>query len=380
MRKFIILTVFAAILFSMGICPAAEIRMQTGMNFDWWGDSKDNDARQFYVPFTVIGQFNDFSFKVLTAYTDTHLDRSGVGSSSLGHLLDTKLTTSYQIIDKLPLDILLGLDFNLPTGKTNLRQNQLALIMDPDLISINNFGEGFDVNPTITIAKEWGNWVAGAGFGYLWRGSYDFSSDINITDYQPGDIYNVNAELRYFFSPAMHARIFGSHAWYGPDTVKGSDFFQEGDFSQFGLGLYYNQEKKWDAGVTFRGILRDKSKFQVTPGNLATESNDRQGDEWIADLAARYLPDEKTALRSFIQGRYFTKNEYPNTPFSPFVGKREKLSFGVGVTRAICTNFEAGLDVRGFVKHDDESNFPLLNKSARDFQGFSATLTLTGSF
>jgi hypothetical protein len=380
MKHFIAILTLVASLSSFGISSAAEIRMQTGLNFDWWSDSKDNNAKQLYVPLTVTGQLNDFSFKLLTAHVDTHLDRSGVGGSSLDHLLDTKLNLSYAIIDKLPVDVLIGLDFNLPTGKTNLKQSQLALILDPDLISINNYGEGFDVNPTITFAKEWGNWVAGASFGYLWRGSYDFSSEINITDYQPGAIYNVNAELRYFFSPAMYARFFGGHAWYGPDTVRGSDFFQEGDFSQFGLGLYYNQEKKWDAGVTFRGILRDKSRFQVTPGALVTESNDRQGDEWIADLAARYLPDEKIALRSFIQGRYFTKNEYPNTPSSPFVGKREKLSFGVGVTRAICANFEAGLDVRGFVKHDDESNFPLLNKSARDFQGFSATLTLAGSF
>jgi hypothetical protein len=362
----------------MGICSAADIGIQTGLNFDWWADSKDNNAKQLYVPLTVSGQFNDFSFKVLTAHVDTHLDRSGVGGSSLDHLLDTKLNLSYAIIDKLPVDILIGLDFNLPTGKTNLKQSQLALILDPDLISINNYGEGFDVNPTITFAKEWGNWVAGAGFGYLWRGSYDFSSEINITDYQPGAIYNVNAELRYFFSPAMYARFFGGHAWYGTDTVRGSDFFQEGDFSQFGLGLYYNQEKKWDTGVTFRGILRDKSKFQVTAGTLGTESNDRQGDEWIVDLAARFLPDEKTALRSFIQGRYFTENEYASTsPF--FIGKREKLSIGIGATRALTSHFEAGLDLKGFVKHDDAANYPQ-SLSARDFQGFSVTLMLAGSF
>jgi hypothetical protein len=352
--------------------------MQTGLIFDWWADNQSSDARQVSVPFTITGQVNDFSFKLLTAYTDTHLERSGAAKSSLGRLLDTKLCMSYQIIDKLPVDLLLGLDFNLPTGKTNLRQRDLALIMDPDLVSINNFGEGFNVNPTVTIAKEWGDWVAGAGFGYLWRGSYDFSKEINITDYQPGDIYNINAELRYFFSPDMYARVFGSHAWYRPDTVRGKDFFQEGDFSQFGFGLNYNREKKWEAGLTFRGILRDKTRFQESPGVLVTESNDRQGDEWVLDLAGKYLLDEKTVLSSFIQGRYFTENDYATA--SPFyVGAREKLSLGLGVTRALGAHFEAGLDVKGFFKHDDQKNYPQVTNS-RDFCGVSVSLLFAGSF
>jgi len=368
---------FVLVASSFAVCSAADIQIQTGLNFDWWADNQSSDATQFYVPLTITGGLNDFSFRVLTAYVNTDLDQSGVGTK-LDCLIDTKVNLSYTIIDKLPVDVLMGLDFNLPTGKTNLTQSEISLIMDPDLISINNYGEGFDVNPTVTFAKEWGNWVGGIGFGYLWRGSYDFSSEINITDYQPGEVFNANAELRYFFSPAMYARFFGSYAWYGTDTVEGSDYYQQGDYFQLGLGLYYNQGKQWDAGVTFRGIFRDKAQIQGSPGVIVTEPNDSWGDEWVVDVAARYLPDEKTALRFFIQGRYFSENDYPSdSPF--YVGKREKLSLGVGVTRALAPHLEAGLDIRGFIKHDDEANYPQI-QSARDFNGFSATLMLTGTF
>ncbi len=357
---------------------AFPFQVQTGFNFDWWNDNKDDRARQSYVPLKINGRYKDLSVTVLTAYADTHINRSGFGSSSLDHLLDTKLNTSYAIIGKLPVDILLGLDFNFPTGKTNLSQRELALIMDPDLVSITDFGEGFNVNPTVTIAKQWGKWVGGLGFGYLWRGEYDYSSDLNITDFKPGDIINLTGEVRYFFSPVLNARLFGRHAWYGKDTVKDKDFYREGEFTIVGLGLNYNQKKKWDAGLTFRGILRDKSEFQVTPGKLATEQENIHGDEWILDLNARYFLDEKTALRSFLQGRYFTENDYPsNSPL--FIGKREKLTLGIGATRALSPNIDAGLDVRGFVKHDDEAHFPEF-KSARDFQGFSVTAMLTGRF
>ncbi len=378
MKRLILILSFAAFIFSSGIGSAAEIQVQTGFNYDWWDDTKDNKATQFYVPIRINGRHQDFSLSVLTGYADTHLDRPGSESSSLSHLLDTKINTSYEIIGKLPVDILIGLDLNLPTGETNLGQRDLALIMDPDLISINNFGEGFNVNPTLTFAKEWGKWVAGAGFGYIWRGKYDFSSEINITDYDPGDIFNVNGEIRYYFSSNMYSRLFGSYAWYGKDDVRGRDFYQEGPFSLFGLGLYYNQMKKWDAGLTLRGIFRDKSKFQEAPGILATEANNSHGDEWIGDISVRYFIDEKTALKSFLQGRYFTKNDY-SSESSRFIGRREKFSLGLGATRILSPNIEAELDLKGFVKHDAEARFPEF-RSERSFRGFSVAVTLTRRF
>lgn len=356
----------------------ADIRIEAGLNLDWWEDNKDNHGSQVYAPVTISGELKDFSFSLLAAYAYTTVNESGGRDASLSYPLDTKLTLSYGIIGKLPVDILLGLDFNLPTGKTDLSKRQLALIMDPDLISINNFGEGFNINPTVTVAKEWRNWVGAMGFGYLWRGSYDFCSDLGITDYQPGEVYNVKAELRYFFSPALFARIFAGHAWYGVDTVEDEDSFQEGDYTELGLGMYYKQGEKWDAGLTMRRIFRDKSRFQGSPGDLVTEAKDSQGDELIVDLAARYLLNQKTALRSALQGRYFMENDYPST--SPFyVGKRQKVSLGVGVTRALATNTGVSFDVKGFYKHDDERNFPEI-RSARDFWGYSVSLMLTSRF
>jgi hypothetical protein len=378
MKTSTILFSLAVILMSATISQAAGILMQTGFTGDWWSDNKDNDARQFSVPFRIEGRAGDFSATLLTAYTDTRLNPSGSDSVSLGHLLDTKLVTSYQIIGKLPVDILLGLDFNLPTGKTNLSSSQLSLIMDPDLVSINNFGEGFNINPTITLAKEWGNWVAGLAFGYLWRGEYDFSNAIGATDYSPGDVITINGEARYYFMQNLHARLFAGHSWYGKNEMKGVNFFQEGDFTLAGIGANYTPVKQWTVDVAFRGIFREKSKFLSAPGLLSTETDNIHGDEWIADLAVRYLLDDKTALGSFFQGRWYTKNSYPEN-LSRFIGAREKYSLGFKATRAFTSHLEAGLDVRGFLKHDDQTNFPNYQPE-RHFSGFSVALLLTGKF
>jgi len=73
---------------------AADFRAETGANFDWWADSKEGNARQFFVPLRLRGAFDDFSVTLLTAYADTHYDINGLESTSLGHMLDTKLITS----------------------------------------------------------------------------------------------------------------------------------------------------------------------------------------------------------------------------------------------------------------------------------------------
>lgn len=366
-----------AVALGIGISSAADFKVQTGFHYDWWDDTKDNKARQAYIPIRIEGRHQEFSLSVLTAHAYTNFNPATGESRSLSHLLDTKVNLSYEILGKLPVDVLIGLDFNLPTGKTDLKQKDLDLIMDPDLISINSFGEGFNINPTLTVTKEWRNWVAGIGCGYIWRGKYDFSSDIDMKNYDPGDIFNATALIRYYFSSDWHTRFFASYVWYDKDKVNSRDFYQEGDFLLLGLGFHYDQTK-WDADFTLRSILRSKSKFQEEAGRLFTEDKNNHGDEWIGDLSLRYFLNHKTTLKSSLQGLWITKNDYP-LDSSFFVGRREKFSLGLGATRIISPNIEGELNVKGFVMHDGEARLPEF-RSERNYRGLSAGIQLTSRF
>lgn len=365
------------LLVTSGVCAAADIEVYSGFNFNWWNDNRSNDGRQLYIPLRIDGRYKDFSATVLTAFADTHIS-TPEGSAALSDFVDTKLNTSYALIGRLPVDILLGLDFNLPSGKTDLDARQLPVIMDPDLVAITNFGEGVDVNPTVTFAKEWKRWVAGVSLGYLWRGSYDFSSDIGADDYQPGDIYSMNMQVRYYFTPTAYAKVFGKHAWYGTDTIRGEDFYHQGDFSLFGFGVDYLKKKSWEAGATFTGILRDKSRLEDASGILPNETVDIWGDEYVLDLVGRWFYDDRTVFRGLLQGRYFTENGYPEDS-QLFMGARQKLLFGVGMTRNLSPHVDIGVDAKGFVKHDDRTNFAV-TRASRDIQGVEATLLVAGSF
>jgi hypothetical protein len=382
MKTLVVLLSIAIIPVTATMSSAFDVGLQTGFNFDWWSDSKDDSAHQVYTPFRLDGRYEDFSFTVLSGYAYTHVSPSVGEDQSLSHVLDTKLNLSYQIAGKLPVDVLIGLDFNLPTGKTNFKERQLSLIMDPDLISINNFGEGFNVNPTLTIAKEWGPWVFGIGAGYSWRGEYNFTT--TLQDYNPGDILNLTAEARYQFSQNWRARLFGNYAAFGKDKLHEGDFYKEGNFLLLGGGLDYSQPK-WDSGFLFRGIFRGKSEFQVLRGELATEDHNVHGDEYRGDLYLRYFLNDKTTLKSYLQGLFITRNGYSPEPpvflneINRFVGQREKLSLGLGASRVLMPHLEAEFYVKGFVMHDEHAFFPEVRDS-RTYGGFSVGIQVAGRF
>ena len=57
---------------------------------------------------------------------------------------------------------------------------------------LQRFGEGFDVNPTVIVYQNFGDWGIGGGVGYLWTGEYDPTKDIPNDDFNPGDELTVS--------------------------------------------------------------------------------------------------------------------------------------------------------------------------------------------
>ncbi|OEU84529.1 MAG: hypothetical protein BA873_08365 [Desulfobulbaceae bacterium C00003063] len=376
MKKLILFISVVTILFGGGITSAVDIEVRTGLNYDWWESDSDDQGEQFFIPIQIDAQYEDFSCRVLTAYTYTSLDPSGGQDQSLSNIVDTKVNLSYKILEKFPVDILFGLDLNLPTGRTDLEEKELYLIMDPDLISITSLGEGFNINPIVTLAREWDKWVAGMGLGYMWRGEYDYSS--NYKDYDPGDIFNLCAEVAYDFSPEWRSRLFGDYAQYGKGEVDNTDFYQEGDFFSVGLGVHHYQST-WDAGLTIKGIFRDKSEIQPYQGatSISTEDKNSHGDEWHADLSGRYFLDDKTTLNSALEFLWIDKNGY-SSDSDFYIGKRNKISLGFGIVRLLRTYLEAELNVKGFYLDEDENWYH--PDDDRDYKGFSIGAKLTSRF
>ncbi len=367
MKKLLwVLAIVILVLLPEGNSLAIDVGVETGFEFDWWKDSEKNSGYQGYIPLRISAQVKEFSVSVLGGYAYSFYDPHVGDNDSISHTLDTKANFSYSILDKLPFQVLLGLDLNLPTGKTKLTSREIIQMLDPDLVSISILGEGFNVNPTLTVAKEWGKLVAGLGVGYVWRGEYDYATDLR--NYDPGDIVNATAEVRYDFSPAWSARVFGQYAHFGKDEVKDRSFFKEGDFYLTGVGLRYGQ-KKWDAAFTARYVFRNKSEFPTQGGDLVNPGHNIHGDEWMGDLTLRYFVSDRMTLWTRIYGLLLEENGFPSNS-SFHVGERRKVALEVGGKRVFGKRWEAGLFVRGFTMHDEERQFPDV-RGERSFYGLS---------
>ncbi len=352
---------------------ASGLNIQTGMNFNWWDGDADDTGAQLYVPVTVDKIYEDLSIKMLTSFAYTYADLSAAPSRNLSCVIDTKLNFSYTILDKFPTDLIFGLDFNLPTGKTRLDKEELSLVLDPDLVEISQYGEGFNANPTVALAKVWNIWAIGMGVGYLFRGEYDYSE--MIRDYEPGDILSITGEVLRLFPSDFKFRLYGEYAVYDKDEVQKEDYYEESDFLLVGMDLNH-QRNKWESFMAVEGIFRGKSKFLEEGEGLRTEDRTSYGDEYHLIISGSYFPSEKTTIRSRFEYLYVSENDYARS--SPFyIGDRQKGSIQVSVLKKLSPQLDAEFMLGSYVL-DVERNW--YHSDDRTYRGLSGSILLTRRF
>jgi hypothetical protein len=334
---------------------AAELSVESGVQQEYWKDTRDSSGSQTLVPLRIEWNKGDATIGLLTGAVHATVDTPGTANPSLTHTLDTKLNLSYVVQGKLPVDFLIGMDLNLPTGKTDLSSADLALILDPEIVTITTFGEGVNINPTLSIAKEWGPWSAGAGIGYNVRRTYDVSTEAGLTDYDPGDILSLNALLQRECSRGYVGRVFGKFSRFGKDRLRGADFFREGDYRMAGFGIS-RAGKAWEADVNLRGTFRGKAEI-LSGGSLVTETERSRGNEWSAEASVRHALRKDVSLSGSIRGLIVAKNGYPEGA-SRYNGSKEKIALSVGCDRHFASGMAAGVSLKGFLMTEEAQAVP----------------------
>jgi len=373
MRSRVLIPIFLTAMSVCGMCLAADISIQSGLNYNYWDSDANDRGSQTYVPITIDGGYRNMSVKVLTAFAHTDGDAPDGQDQSLSSVIDTKVNLSYAVLERLPVDILFGVDVNVPTGKTKLDFTELQLLRNPDLVTITRYGEGFNVNPTVTVAKQQERWAIGFGVGYLWRGEYDFSED--ILNYDPGDIFNLTVEAVYAFTDRWQGRLFGEFALYGTDELDVQDYYREGDYLMAGVGADYI-EKQWEASFSVKGIFRGKSEFQEEDLALTTEDRNSYGDEYHVDLSWLYRLNSQTAISSNLRYLYLSENDYDSTA-SLYFGSKQKISLGVALQRQFSADLTGRVGLDGYQLDEDRNWY---HTDDRVYRGFLVDFSITKAF
>ena len=169
---------------------------------------------ELYIPYAaqLVGLSNDWKVELLGrgGWVEARQSTAGL-TGSVETATDTVANATFTYIGLKGVLPFVGVSLNLPTGLASLGPNQVNARMDPDLVDIASFGEGFNVGPTLGVSVPINNNLMVTGsIGYTLRGAYEregtltplapdaFVQPVRI---QPGNNATVTGSIGYDAAP-----------------------------------------------------------------------------------------------------------------------------------------------------------------------------------
>ena len=370
-------TLLGGVLLAAAPASGDEWTFRTGGRIDYYSadrKSGQGDGKQILAPFGLWYDTPSWGASIRGTYGTSQHQLDGQPNAELTGFADTTLGGYYRF-NVGGTEIRLGLDLDLPTGVSRLKTNQLAAVQDQDLVAIQRFGEGFDINPSVTAYRSFGSWGLGAGVGYLKTGKYDPTQDVANDDFDPGDQLTVAALGDVIVGDLV--RLVGrfAYTYFTVDEQGGRETFRQGDELDFTLGAEYRPEPWW-VSASAREIYRFKAERLGQGGLLNDELQNNYGNELRGNVTVGYILDDMWTLGGAADVRYVDANDYAKgAPLHD--GGRFRIAVGPWVTWTLDRWLQVDASVRYFYLDAEES--PLYPKGAT-FNGVTADVRLTYRF
>ena len=376
-RLWTLLLLGIAVVLPSAPAEADQWTLSSGFHLDAWSansSSGQGDGHEILVPIGIAYDTPFWGLSARGSFGTTQHDLDAAPSASITGFTDTTVTGYYRWRGSAT-DIRFGLDLDLPTGVSRVKTRDLPAIQDEDLVALQRFGEGFDVNPTVIVYRSFGDWGLGGGVGYLWTGEYDPTEDIGNDDFDPGDELSVNVLGDVFIGDVW--RLIGrvGYTHFTVDERGGFETFREGDEVDIGVGLEWRPEPWW-AVVSVRDIYRFKAERLNAAGQLGEESQNSNGNEIRGTATVGYIIDDVWTVRGILDFRYVTANDYA-TNAALYDGGRFKIAVGPGATWTLSRTFAVDASVRWF--YLDAERSPIFPRGAT-INGVHADMRLVYRF
>jgi hypothetical protein len=248
------------------VTAASEVRL-----FSWQSNrgvpvGVPTDGRgggsEIYIPYALqlVGRPNDdFKIELLgrAGWVWAHQWTSGL-SGEVSTATDTVASGTVTYYGFNGIQPFVSINLNIPTGQSSLSGTAANARMDPDLVDIASFGEGWNVGPTVGVSIPIGtDWMVTTSAGYNWRGDYLRDNSLSATIFtppiaqapttvDPGDVLTWYGAVGYQAGP-WAAKASGSISWETATTENGAPLYQSGPHYLVTGTVAYTWEK---AGVT----------------------------------------------------------------------------------------------------------------------------------
>ena len=326
---------------------------------------------QIYVPLAmqISGKPSpDYKvqFLVRSGWVHSHQSTAGL-SGTVDTITDTVMSGSFTYLGFNGVQPFVALSTNAPTGKAALFGTAANARMDPDLVEISSFGEGWNVGPSagvnipITPAM-----MVTASFGYTWRASYDrerSTAEIdptvqNATRVNPGDNYTGTLSLGYQ-EGSWSWKITGTLTGETITTENGADLYRAGLRYLATASVSYSWPEQWGQ-TTLNGSYahsnRNEVLFLAAP-SLIKETLNTNSD--VFRVGAQHLFPVGNSFAWGPTASYLHRDHNGYDPGTlQFVPAKERWAVG-GLARAAATP-NVTLNVRGeyIWTREDERDAP----------------------
>ena len=385
MKHYILILLIIVGIFSCWMVPCASGKMSlsTGIRYDLFTDDRLPETLGYEVtfPLSLAYRGRQVALALDAAFSSANVYPGDGSTSKIANLTDTRLSASYGL-PNLPVGLIFGVDLNLPTGKEQLSaQARVAEAGENhDLFEVDDFGEGFNFDLSLGLAKEFGPVSVGVNGKYRFKGKYDPSKDIADDDLDPGDEVVVGGVCKWKVSPRVNVDASAAYSHFAADQINGQKMFQEGDKVAFGgnLNLLYSIPKPLRITVGLQQRLQGKNKEPGLTKKLEIEPANSNGPEFFSLLEVTYEYSPRFAVRVLGDMRYYGASDRQDAVKGvPYEGRRIRYGFGPGFLYHI----NERLALNGLAKYFflDHAKDILLNQDTT-FRGVNLAVGVTYTF
>ncbi len=272
-----------------------------------------------------------FSFSIETAYSSAHTE-DGSERNQLSHFTDTALSASYAYTNEERWGLLAGVEVNLPTGKAQLspQERRAEFGQDGNFFLVDDFGEGTNIGAYLGASRQFADANAAIHGGYIARGEYDPTSDIERDELDPGDELVLFGTVEWQATPRFRLAPLVSYVYYQEDQVHGNSSFQADPQITVGGNLASSFGKtiaQFDVYASYQGAGKQTSN-SVSVEQFATS----QGDNLFSAISLDRTLSERWSFGGVGSFRYYQESDliWPGNRL-PVLGKRLCYDFGMNL-------------------------------------------------
>ena len=247
----------------------------------------------------------------------------------------------------------LGVAVNIPTGESVLSGQRRLTRMDPDLVELGTYGEGFNITPSLGVTfAPTANFIVTPSIGYSWRGEFDRESFVPATGLftgrhtiDPGDVLTASVSA---IAKVGTWIIQGSAGYTAESEVyrDGVAIGKKGDGAIANVAALYPVSDK--VNVLLNGSWGYFGKNDVPGSNgLVTELRNSNSHVFIGAIQPTYDLTDRLRI-GFNYSFLYRNNNYYDTFQELYVPARVKHSVGPVLDYVIAPNATLSLAASRF--------------------------------